>query len=127
MPNELNDLMVYIAAFIFVIALIAFGAWLLKSLFQGGSSSGGLLRRGERRLAVMDTANIDGRRRLILIRRDHVEHLIMTGGPVDVVIESGIEPPRYDRLPEGRKEDRQRDVVIARDEARTPGQVIERS
>jgi formyltetrahydrofolate deformylase len=29
---------------------------------------------------------VDGRRRLVLIRRDDVEHLIMTGGPVDVVI-----------------------------------------
>ena len=30
------------------------------------------------------------------IRRDDVEHLIMTGGPVDVVIETGIgqQPPR---------------------------------
>ncbi len=26
----------------------------------------------------------------MLIRRDNVEHLIMTGGPVDVVIETGI-------------------------------------
>ena len=36
-----------------------------------------------------------GRRpcRLVLIRRDGVEHLIMTGGPVDVVIETGIQPP----------------------------------
>ena len=29
----------------------------------------------------------------MLIRRDDVEHLIMTGGPVDVVIETGIAPP----------------------------------
>jgi len=27
----------------------------------------------------------------VLIRRDGVEHLIMTGGPVDVVIETGIQ------------------------------------
>ena len=33
---------------------------------------------------------MDARRRLVLIRRDDVEHLIMTGGPVDVVIETGI-------------------------------------
>jgi flagellar protein FliO/FliZ len=38
----------------------------------------------------VDQANVDGRRRLVLIRRDDVEHLIMTGGPVDVVIETGI-------------------------------------
>lgn len=42
------------------------------------------------RLAVVDHANVDGRRRLVLVRRDNIEHLIMTGGPVDVVIETGI-------------------------------------
>lgn len=46
--------------------------------------------RPERRLDVVEQASIDGKRRLILIRRDGVEHLIMTGGPVDVVIETGI-------------------------------------
>jgi flagellar protein FliO/FliZ len=46
--------------------------------------------RAEPRLAVVDHANVDGRRRLVLVRRDNIEHLIMTGGPVDVVIETGI-------------------------------------
>ena len=36
---------------------------------------------------------MDRTRRLVLIRRDDVEHLIMTGGPVDVVIETGIAAP----------------------------------
>jgi hypothetical protein len=36
---------------------------------------------------------------LVLVRRDNVEHLIMTGGPVDVVIETGI-PPRTLTRPE---------------------------
>lgn len=44
----------------------------------------------DRRLDVIDHANVDGKRRLLLIRRDNVEHLIMTGGPVDLVIETGI-------------------------------------
>jgi hypothetical protein len=39
-------------------------------------------------------------RRLVLIRRDDVEHLIMTGGPVDVVIETGIAAPlREEEMP----------------------------
>ena len=38
----------------------------------------------------MEQSNLDGRRRLVLIRRDDVEHLIMTGGPVDAVIEQNI-------------------------------------
>ncbi len=46
--------------------------------------------RPEPRLSVMEQANVDSKRRLVLIRRDDVEHLIMTGGPVDLVIETGI-------------------------------------
>jgi flagellar protein FliO/FliZ len=46
--------------------------------------------RPEPRLSVMEQASVDSKRRLVLIRRDDVEHLIMTGGPVDVVIETGI-------------------------------------
>ena len=46
--------------------------------------------RSDPRIGVVEQANVDGRRRLLLIRRDDVEHLIMTGGPVDVLIETGI-------------------------------------
>jgi flagellar protein FliO/FliZ len=50
----------------------------------------------EPRLGVTEQANVDGRRKLLLIRRDDVEHLIMTGGPVDMVIETNIPAPRMD-------------------------------
>lgn len=46
--------------------------------------------RPEPRLGVTEQATVDSRRKVLLIRRDDVEHLIMTGGPVDVVIETGI-------------------------------------
>jgi hypothetical protein len=39
---------------------------------------------------VIDAATVDGRRRLVLIRRDNVEHLLMIGGPTDVVVEPNI-------------------------------------
>jgi hypothetical protein len=42
------------------------------------------------RLAVVDAAAVDGRRRLVLVRRDNIEHLIMIGGPTDVVVEPNI-------------------------------------
>jgi hypothetical protein len=47
-------------------------------------------RAREHRLMVLDAAAIDAKRRLVLIRRDDVEHLIMIGGPTDIVIETGI-------------------------------------
>jgi hypothetical protein len=52
--------------------------------------------RPEPRLGVMEETKVDRVRRLVLIRRDDVEHLIMTGGPVDVVIETGIPAPQRD-------------------------------
>ena len=37
----------------------------------------------------------------LLVRRDDVEHLVMTGGPADIVIESGIGAPRTTGKPRG--------------------------
>ncbi len=92
MEFGVNDILVYLALFALVIAVIAVVVWLFKSMLSGtGSAAGGLLRGRGRRLGIQETASIDGRRRLILIRRDDVSHLIMTGGPVDVVIETGIQ------------------------------------
>jgi len=42
------------------------------------------------RLAVVDAAAVDGSRRLVLIRRDNVEHLLMIGGRADIVVEPNI-------------------------------------
>src|SRR5688572_23932418 len=67
--------------------------------------------RPEPRLAVMEQASVDRMRRLVLIRRDDVEHLIMTGGPVDVVIETGIKGRRHLEPP-------LEDVIIARSDTR---------
>jgi hypothetical protein len=39
---------------------------------------------------VIDAAAVDGRRRLVLVRRDNVEHLLMIGGPTDIVVEPNI-------------------------------------
>jgi flagellar biogenesis protein FliO len=73
-----------------VLVLIALTAWVLKFARRAGT---GMVRGRHRRLTVVDTVQVDGRRQLLIIRRDNVEHLIMTGGPQDVVVESGIPAP----------------------------------
>ena len=76
-------------AFIIVLGLIG-GTFFLVRRF-GGERLGTSSARGRQpRLAVIDAAAVDGRRRLILIRRDNVEHLVMIGGPTDVVVEANI-------------------------------------
>ncbi|MCB1377876.1 MAG: hypothetical protein KDK89_05845 [Alphaproteobacteria bacterium] len=49
-------------------------------------------RRGQR-IGISEYHELDKLRRLVLVRRDNVEHLIMIGGPQDLVIESGIGIP----------------------------------
>jgi hypothetical protein len=79
----------FFLAFIVVLGLIGFAAWLVRRL--GAGRLGGVGMRGRQpRLAVVDYASVDGRRRLILVRRDNVEHLVMIGGPSDIVVESNI-------------------------------------
>jgi flagellar protein FliO/FliZ len=75
-----------------VLAVLSAGAVVFVRAYLTGTTPSALLFRpkGERRLEVVDQASIDSRRKLILIRRDDVEHLLMTGGPVDVVVETGI-------------------------------------
>lgn len=80
----------------FIAGLIVVAGWLVRGYVTNGSSAspfGGSLfqPRQDRRLEVVEHANVDGRRKLLIIRRDNVEHLVMTGGPVDVVLETGID------------------------------------
>jgi Flagellar biosynthesis protein, FliO len=62
--------------------------WLLRNRAPSPFVRGGKNR--QQRLQVLDAAAVDARRRLVLVRRDGIEHLIMIGGPTDIVIESGI-------------------------------------
>lgn len=47
-------------------------------------------RRGQR-LGISEFHEIDKTRRIVLVRRDDVEHLVMIGGNQDLVIESNID------------------------------------
>ncbi|PIO90959.1 flagellar biosynthesis protein FliO, partial [Pseudomonas syringae] len=76
-------------AFIVVLALIGLAAWLVRR-FAGNRLGSNAARGRMPRLAVIDAAAVDGRRRLVLVRRDNVEHLLMIGGPTDIVVEPNI-------------------------------------
>src|SRR5438874_1909171 len=91
----------FIVAFIVVLALIGVAAWLVRRFAT--SRLGANTQRGRMpRLAVIDAAAVDGRRRLVLVRRDNVEHLLMIGGPTDIVVEPNIvrAAPGRDQLPQ---------------------------
>jgi hypothetical protein len=72
-----------------VVILLAWVLW-----FWTRRVSGGVFIHGSRsrqpRLAVVDATAIDSHRRIVLVRRDDVEHLVMIGGHNDFVIERDI-------------------------------------
>lgn len=72
-----------------VLVLIVLGLWGLKVL----TNATGRLNSTRKRLVVVDKAQVDGKRQVVIIRRDNVEHVIMTGGPQDLIIESGVAAP----------------------------------
>jgi flagellar protein FliO/FliZ len=87
--NVDNNIWVLAGGLAITIVAIILVVWLLKFAFN--ASRNGLGNR-VKRLGVISTAAVDNKRQLVIIRRDNVEHLIMIGGPTDVVIETGIDP-----------------------------------
>ncbi|MGV3491943.1 MAG: hypothetical protein ACO1OG_11540 [Devosia sp.] len=71
-----------------VLVLIVLGVWALKLVTRGATS--GIGRARTRRLSVVEQVQVDTKRQLLIIRRDNVEHLILTGGPEDLLVEAGI-------------------------------------
>src|SRR4051812_50195782 len=71
-------------AFVVVLALIGVAAWLVRRF--AGNRLGANANRGRMpRLAVIDAAAVDGRRRLVLVRRGKNEHPPVIGGPAGTV------------------------------------------
>jgi flagellar protein FliO/FliZ len=87
--TEMPFVVKFFLAFLLVLGLIGVGAWGLRR-FTGGRLGSAGTRGRQPRLGVIDYASVDARRRLILVRRDNVEHLLMIGGPTDVVVEANI-------------------------------------
>jgi hypothetical protein len=79
----------FFLAFLIVLGLIGATAWAVRR-FGSGRLGGAGARGRQPRLAVIDYASVDSRRRLILVRRDNIEHLVLIGGPTDVVVEANI-------------------------------------
>jgi hypothetical protein len=88
-PQYASAVMWTVGALILLV-IVLFLIRVARGVSSGTFVAGGRNRRA--RLAVMDAAAIDNQRRLVLVRRDNVEHLILIGGPTDVVVEQNILP-----------------------------------
>jgi hypothetical protein len=80
-----------------VLAIVLVIVRLFRNLTFGTFVAGG--RNRKTRLAVMDATAVDSHRRLVLVRRDDVEHLLLIGGPTDVVVEQDIRLHPQQRRP----------------------------
>jgi flagellar protein FliO/FliZ len=91
MEAFLDDMSVpakFLLAFIGALGILGAGAFLWRRLAGTTRTTGPQGR--QRRLAVIYAAGADDPRRLVLVRRDNTEHLLLIGGPTDIVVESNI-------------------------------------
>lgn len=84
---ELPTAVTFAIAFVVVLVLIGVLAWAVRRF---GATRLEAARSRQPRLAVVDSAAVDGRRKLVIVRRDNIEHLLMIGGPTDVLVEANI-------------------------------------
>lgn len=89
---DLAGYLKFLLALVFVLALIGLMAALARRMGFGFPAAA-LKGRGGRRLGVVEVTPVDARRRLVLVRRDDTEHLILLGQTNELVIEAGIPAP----------------------------------
>lgn len=92
------DYIRFILALVFVVSLIGLASVAAKRV----GLTPRITPKGQkgRRLAIVEIASIDGKRRLVLIRRDRTEHLLLLGTNSESVVESGFAAPDADAVSE---------------------------
>jgi len=84
---EFIDIARYVGALVLVLGLLGLAALAARRFGVPGIVKAG----AERRLAVVESLMIAPRTRLLLVRRDDIEHLVMLTPQGAVSIEGGIE------------------------------------
>lgn len=90
---DYGDYFKFAAALILVLGLIGLLSVALRrygGMIGGLSVTSRMTDRSFRRLSVEEILPLDGRRRLVLVRRDDTEHLLLLGHDGDRVVEAGI-------------------------------------
>ena len=113
------DFLRFVAALLFVLGLIGGFAWAVRHFKLAERFAN--LSPHNRRLKVIETLAIDPRRRLLIVRRDDVEHLIVLGQNSETVVESNITPPAEDAFVPVAIENLQQEVKKEDDTPRLQG------
>ena len=78
----------FVIALVAVLALIGAVAWLARRFGLGNRLA--QPRGRDRRLSLVEVMALDQRKRLVLVRRDDREHLLLLGPGHDLVVERDI-------------------------------------
>lgn len=88
---EVFEILRFVAALVFIIGLIGLCAFVARRM---GFAAGGIATpSGQRRLSIVEVKPVDAKHRLMLVRRDGKEHLILVGGEQALLIETGLDAP----------------------------------
>lgn len=103
---DISDYLRFGLALVFVLGLIGLMATIARRAGFGFPIKA-MKPREHRRISIVEVTPLDGRRRLVLIRCDHKEHLLLIGPNTELVVASDIPPNRDlpgDLLMKGKKE-----------------------
>ncbi len=94
---DFADYLRFFFALLFVLGLV--GALALTARKMGYGIRPSIGGGKKKRLSLIEVISIDGKRRLVLVRRDDVEHLILLSPTSEIVDESAIPAPREENGP----------------------------
>jgi flagellar protein FliO/FliZ len=92
---DILDFARYFAALLLVLGLIGAAGLATRKFGLPGFAK----PAGARRLRIVESLMLSPRQRLVIVRRDDVEHLVLIGQNGASVIEAGIAPPATDVRP----------------------------
>jgi flagellar protein FliO/FliZ len=78
----------FVAALIFVLALIGAGAYAMRAL---GFVQTGVRRANDKRLSIVESMLLDARRRLVIVRRDNKEYLLLLSPTGETLVDANID------------------------------------
>ncbi|MGJ0425877.1 hypothetical protein [Methylocystis sp.] len=89
MPDKFTQLLPALGALVAFLVAAVLVLYIYRLLFGRRIRSPGGRNRA-RRLDVVDVYDLDRERQLVIVRRDNVEHLLLIGGPTDILVEATI-------------------------------------
>lgn len=87
MFGEYQQFFKAVAALVLVLGLMGGLTLALKKLGLGGPMP---VVGKDKRLKIIEVLAVDGRRKVMILQRDDVQHLILLGGNEETVIETGF-------------------------------------